>query len=415
MAKKKTVLETGVVILEPKLTEVALSSGYNKTEAEKIAAGYMPFMARINELSEPLKLINKENPTAEDVKIARINRLLMVKVRTEGIQVQKKADKEESLIRGRLVDSLVKVVESSAELTELEYSKIEKFHENKIKEAEETLRVARGFILSPYGTDTSYIPLGKLTEEQFTDLEERERLAFEQREQITKRKEYIDWCISVFKNAGAVYRDFNLFVAGELYLSSVQISELKEADIDGLVADIEEKVLAANRSAEEKETERLRLKGIQDKKDIALQQRVDSLIQAGATFTGVNFFQDTEEPVISKEELSTLSEKDFKNIMSNVSLVNKAIKQEQSEKEEELRLLKDKQIESDRLDAEEKERIRQAAVAPDKEKINALYIALKNTPIPDVTSNEAKKITRLVSESILLILAEIKNEAKQIK
>jgi hypothetical protein len=56
-----------------------------------------------------------------------------------------------------------------------------------------------------------------------------------------------------------------------------------------------------------------------------------------------------------------------------------------------------------------------AELAPDKEKINALYLSIHNFTIPEFSSNEAKEIGKLVQGSLADILTLIKNESTKLK
>lgn len=90
------------------------------------------------------------------------------------------------------------------------------------------------------------------------------------------------------------------------------------------------------------------------------------------------------------------------------------LKKEHELEAESLRLKKELQAKKD-IEAEEAESKRLAQLAPDKDKINALYLSLKNLEIPKFESIEAATIGNYVKEQIAQLLEDIKFKSQKLK
>lgn len=76
------------------------------------------------------------------------------------------------------------------------------------------------------------------------------------------------------------------------------------------------------------------------------------------------------------------------------------------------------QKEKERIEAEEAgkaAKLKAEALAPDKTKINALYLAIKNIAIPECQSVEAKQIVTDIQVGLKIILDGIKNKSEILK
>lgn len=165
-----------VIILDKKLETVVTSTTFDLTKAQSHAVAFAPCMEKVNELSKGLSIMDKENPSEIDAKMARINRLALVKVRGVA-KVVKEELKSSLIIEGKLIDSLFGVVENTADLTEAEYAKIERFAENKEKERKLNLFNERVAYLSAVCENPSIYPLGDMEDADYNNLYEGLRLA----------------------------------------------------------------------------------------------------------------------------------------------------------------------------------------------------------------------------------------------
>ena len=174
------------------------------TKAQTIASKFAPAMEQVNSLTPVLSTLNKENPSAEDSKVARETRLALVKARSLAGEV-KESMKRGLIDEGRLIDSLYNVVTNSAKLAETDLEKIEKHVELQEKARKEQLKLQREIELKQYEVDTTFYNLADIPEEQYKQLvasskisydllvekrkkEEAEKLAAEKKAEEDKKK-----------------------------------------------------------------------------------------------------------------------------------------------------------------------------------------------------------------------------------
>lgn len=341
------------VIENSELVKIVKGSQIEKTKAEAYAIGYAPFMIQVNELSNALKEMDKENPTDEDAKVARRSRLDLVKLRS-AVTEKKKTDKETIVIEGRLIDNLFNVVSNSAKLTESEYLEVEKHQEIKETERKEKLKADRIDLLDPYDVDTTYIALSEMSEEQFVIFLDSQKTAFEAK------------------------------VEHERLAEVVRVEAEKKAEKDRISA---EKLRKANELKQKKENARLK-------------KEADELRKEKEAAAKVQADKDAKD----KAERDKLQKE------------NARIAKELADKKEAEELAHEK--EKQRIADEEADKIAKAkavALAPDKDKINALYSAIKSFEFPECKDKDAAALVDEVKEGFQIILKGIIHSAKKLK
>lgn len=153
-------MKNQIQIVDPK------EYGIEGTKAVSIEQSFLPKQTELNSFTEQYSaLVNKELNT-ETFKEARELRLKLVKVRT-GIADVHKNEKAFFLASGKFVDALKNKLTTPIEQMEEKLLDIEKYEERIEKEMKEQLKIDRKKAFEPYGTDTSFLPLGEMTEEQF--------------------------------------------------------------------------------------------------------------------------------------------------------------------------------------------------------------------------------------------------------
>lgn len=190
MKKEKQTKEVAV-IENPKFTELISKSGIELTKAEAHVSAFHPKLAELSELSRPLAGLDKENP--DHAKIARENRLKIVKVRT-GSESIKDELKKALLAESNLIQSAFNLVKDACILTESEYEEIEKHQERVEAQKRAELKSNRIALLAPFETDTEFLPLDIMDEEKFQALFAREKESFEavQAKRIQDEKDRIE-------------------------------------------------------------------------------------------------------------------------------------------------------------------------------------------------------------------------------
>lgn len=362
MAKKQT-LQTET--LPAALLKITETSGIAITEAQSIGFKFAPFMQKVNEISMQIEAIERDNPTPEDAVLARRLRLTLVENRgIKGLTTVHKDIKAESLIRDRLIDGLRNVIVRSSEMSELIAERIEK-HSERV-EAERQLQLSNGrkLLLAPYGTDTEYLPLGKLTDEQFGKILANEKLLFEakQNELIRLENERIE---------NERIAEENRKEAKRLRLEKLEIERVENERVKKELA-AKELLLQKEREANKLVAEKL---AKENQKKLAEQQRLAEIERK------------KQAEILAKQQ----------------EIARKAQAELQAKKDAENKVLAEKE-------AAEKA----YKNADDKEKIRILFNDIKLLNIPVMTTNEGIEIISAVKNSVEELKKLIINESKKL-
>lgn len=356
--------ETELQIIPAELSTAIKDTKIEHSKAEQHAIAFAPSMQEYLTYAEIIKGLNKENPSDIDAKQAREARLKLVKVRTNAESI-KDIRKEGIRAEGDLIQSLFNVVKNSCLVTESEYTEIEKHQERLEEKRKAELSEKRIALLAPFGTDTTYLPLGNMTDEQFDRLLENESLAFNVRKEAAEKAE--------------------------------------QARIE------------AERIAAEKEAERIRLEA-EERERIRLE---NEKLKAEAEEREKQAAIEREAAAKEAKRLADIAEKQRKENEAKLKAEREAREKIEAElkakkEAEELAQLKERQ----RIEAEETERLakeKAALLAPDKEKIKALFEAIKSVQIPECSTDEAKAITSLVASALSDLKKEIINLSQKLK
>lgn len=363
MKTEKLQETTELQIIPAELNPVIQDTKIELSKAQSHARAFAPSMASYLDLAKNITGLNKDNPTETDAKIARENRLKMVKVRTAAEEI-KDLRKEGIKAEGDLIQALYNVVKNSGIVTETEFAEIEKFAERKEQERQVALVESRTLLLAEFGTDVSYLPLGVMTDEQFDRLIENEKLA------ATARKE----------------------AAEKVEAARIESERLAE---EKRLADIEADRLA--RVARAEENEKLR-----KEKAIA-----DDLLA-----------KEREAATKEAKRLADIAESERKKRDAELAKEREA----SAKLAEELRLQKEakdkaEQEEKARIEAEESEKIaceKAALAAPDKEKVRQLHTALKGIVVPEFETKEGKEIGNTMREALDILIKGLVSDSKKL-
>lgn len=362
MAKKQTPQTETLPAALLKITE---TSGIAITEAQSIGFKFAPFMQKVNEISMQIEAIERDNPTPEDAALARRLRLNLVENRgIKGLATVHKDLKAESLIRGRLIDSFRNVVDQTSEMSELIAERIEKHSERVEVERQLQLSNDRKLLLAPYGTDTEYLPLGKLTDEQFGKILANEKLLFEakQNELIRLENERIE---------NERIAEENRKEAERLRLEKLEIERVENERV--------KKELAAKELLLQKERETARIQAEKLAKEnaakLAEQQRIAEVERK------------KQAEILAKQQ----------------EITRKAQAELQEKKDKEAQILADQKVKE-----------LAALAAPDKIKIKVLFETIKAITIPNLQTEPGKEIAMLTAKRIKELLAEIVVESKKL-
>lgn len=186
--KSKAVSQSLPVKENNKLVSVIMNSGLEETKGQLLLKMFTPYFSRMAEIEVKINGLNKTDPKAEDIKIAREIRLALKGNRIASEKVRKDA-KAHIIIEGRLIDNLNGIIENTSKTLELQCEKIEKDAEIKESARIEAIRHNRAELLSPYIEDSSIFPLGTMTMEQFDTMLSGYKLAKQHKENEAARVE----------------------------------------------------------------------------------------------------------------------------------------------------------------------------------------------------------------------------------
>lgn len=364
MAKQQPKTEVAVIEnpLPTEMLEMAQKLGLVITDAQSIAVKFAPYMAVVNEYSQLIAKIEKVNPTESDAKQAREYRLKLVSNRGKnGMDITHTELKSGLVVRGRYIDSLYNAVENSSRLSELEAESIEKHRERAEAKRQEDLANTRRALLEPFETDTTYLPLGIMTDDQFTRLLENETLAQNARKDAAEKVE----------------------------LARIEAERLAED------ARQEQLRLQAERIEAER-LEAIRIKKELADKEVELVKEREAAKQAADKLAKENADKLAEQQRLAKIE----SDKQAAELLKQKQAADKLQAELQAKKDQEAKQLATKQA---------------ALLAPDKDKINQLYVALKNLEVPKFQTIEAATIGDYVKNQIAQLLEDIKFKSKKLK
>jgi hypothetical protein len=359
MAKQKSEVAeiiTDLILIQP-LNEVVANSGLEKTKAEKYALGYAPLMREVIEQSDLLKGLDKTKP--EDAAKAKRISLDLGKICSR-LTTKKKEDKDTLLIETRLIDGLFNVAESTARLTQKEADKIVDYLANIERERLAALADTRRAELESYGADTSYLPLDIMGDEQYARCLESAQLAFEAR-RITAEK-----------------------------LEADRLQAIKDAEL----AELERQRIEAERVEAE------RLEAIRMREELAAKEQELVKERQQRAAEAEKLAKENEAKLAQQKRLAEIESKKQAEILAKQKAETEKLAKELQAKKD----AKQKELEAKRL----------AQLAPDKDKINALYLSLKNLAMPDFTSFECQVIGTQVLNKISHILSYIKEESKKL-
>jgi len=152
------------------LVQVVETSGLEQTKGQILLGMFTPYFNRMAEIEGKINLLNKENPSPQDVSAARDIRISLMKEVRKPAERVKDEGKKSILIEGRLYDNLYGVINNTSKGLEMQCEQIEKFAELRDLKMREERKVKRVEQLSPYVPDISFYDLLNMPDDAFNSL-----------------------------------------------------------------------------------------------------------------------------------------------------------------------------------------------------------------------------------------------------
>lgn len=381
------------IIIDPK------DYGLEEKKAGTIESAFLPKKVETDGFVKVYESIINKEINESTCKEARELRLKLVKVRT-GIRDIHTAEKAFYLASGKYVDALKNKLTLPVQQMEEKLTEIEKYFENQEKERAKKLREDREKQLEPYGTDTTFIALDLMSDEQFDDLLAKEKLAFETRkaqEEEAERKKVEAERINKIETE----RRLSCSSIIQFMPSDFSFGTSTEEEYQLAVKEATEKRDAHNKQIEEQRAELERIKADQEAKE--KKEREQREAKEKLQSDRLKLIQPFNKNA-SNLNLSDLSEKDFKALLAS------------SKKEhEEMKALLAEQEKLRKAEEAKKEQERKSKLAPDVDKLRELYSRLKSFEYPEVSSDDAKEAIRKMKSGIENVLRTLAEDAKKLK
>lgn len=381
------------IIIDPK------EYGLEEKKAGTIESAFLPKKVETDGFVKVYESIINKEINESTCKEARELRLKLVKVRT-GIRDIHTAEKAFYLASGKYVDALKNKLTLPVQQMEEKLTEIEKYFENQEKERAKQLREDREKQLEPYGTDTTFIALDLMSDEQFADLLSKEKLSFETKkrqeeelEQARIERERLDKL--------ETERRLSCSTIVQFMPDNFDFRDSTEKEYKSAVSEATKKRDEHNQEVERQRAELARIKKEQEAKEEKERKEKEKKqkVQTERYNALVPFFQTA-----GSIDLSSMSESEFKSFLN------------QAKKDHADKLAK--QAELDRIQkekAEKEEQERKSKLAPDVDKLRELYSRLKSFEYPEVSSDDAKEAIRKFKSGVENVLRTLAEDAKKLK
>lgn len=392
-----------LVIIDPK------EYGLEKTQAEKMTSGLVTVLSERKVLEEVYNSVIVKELNAETFKEARELRLKVQKNRTTGIEAWHKTNKAFYLAGGRFVDAYKNKEIIVNEQMEAKLLEIEKYEQKLEADRKDKLKSDRLELLLPYEVDVQFVSIEEMTEDQFTGFLANNKLSFETKKENDRLAELAR--IETEKKAEQERADSLRLEAERIEAQRIENERLKKE---------------AEQREKELESERKRLAAEQAKKESIRKVRFSEMQPMAIMFRDfqgvIELPEDEYQKQLADHKIGYEQHLEFQREqeLNRLAEAEKLRIKELRDIEESAKLKAKKEIEQKekaRIEAEENEKIakeKAALLAPDKEKVRKLYDELLAIEMPEVQSEEAKAIIKLVSESIEIIRKEIIKESKKL-
>lgn len=372
----------GTVIEASELAVVFSDNQIALDDAKYLYGAFAPSLATAKELvAQAVGLTVTDATQVTQIKASRALRLKLKEVRVEAEKVRK-ALKEDSLRRGRVIDGMNAAILMIVKPVEDRLEEQEKFAERKEEERKAALKKSREDLLAPFGIDTSFYSLAEMPEPTFAQLFDSSRMAHESR-----------------------------------------LAAQAKAEADRIAAE-------AARIAEEKrireENERLRLEQEAKDKELAAERRNAEHERLAAEARERAIRAESEQKALAERQAVEAREKAAKaKAKAERDAIEAKARQEREKIEAQAKADRDAREKLER-DAEARrqqeaadiaaaaEAKRIAAAAPDHDKLVAFAATVRALEVPAVSTSEAKIIANEIAAKVKAMAVWIKAQAAKL-
>lgn len=357
--------------MESGLVKLVNESGLDKTKSQVLLENFSNYFEIASDWEKKANMLVVDSIEQKaEMKMAREGRLFLREKRI-AIEKTRKALKENALREGQTIDAIAKVLTNLISPIEKDLEEKEKFAEIQEAKRIEILNEERSKEIEPY---TDYIPygidFGRLSDEDYNKLLSGAKLQKEAEQEAQRKAE-------------------EERIAKEK--AEAEERERVRLENERLKKEAEDREIQFEKERAKAEAERKKIE------DDARKEREEQEKKA------------KEEKAKADAEIRALEEKAKKEREDNERLLK-------IEREKQAKIEAERKAEQDRIEKEEREKIeaeKRAKNAPDKEKLILLSKQLNDFELPEVASDESRKIIEnvriLLSKTTAYIDKQIEN------
>jgi hypothetical protein len=361
------------------LSKVIADTSLDRVKAESIWVQFEGFFREADACAKKIDGLDITDVSQKgDMQLARTTRLKLKGIRVSAEKTKKEL-KADILKEGRFIDATYRLIADAIKPVEEDLLEKENFAKRKEEERLANLKARRTSELEQYDVETRYYNLAEMSDEEYSQLVETSRVAHEERLESARKAE-----AERLAREQAEADERAAIEAENARLRAER--EAREREIERELAEERAKVEAAEaaaraeREAREREIER----------ELAEERAKVEAAEAAARAEREAREKAEREAVAA--ELARQAEELRKANEEKKRIEREFLKKEAADRAEQER------VENERLRLEK---------AGDKEKLLAYIHELRTIPVPDLSSDEARKIIVEMDNCILLFARNI--------
>jgi len=394
------------------LLVIVNESGLEQQTGLTLQESFLPLFKKAEEWKNKAnEIVVTDISQTREMKMAREARLALKDIRVNADKKRKEL-KEDSLKYGKAVQSVYNLIESLISPIEKHLEDQEKFAEREEAKRREELKRVRESELSPYSEFVPYtVDVVGMPEDDYqkllsgVKLMQADKIAKEEqaeKERIEReKKEYL------LQQRMTILHSYSQFYDPLFGILSIDTTDAEWESI------FNKMVSAKKEYAEQQEKIRVeneRLKAEAEERDKKEKERLAEIEAQRAKEK-----QEYEDNLKKEREAS---EKRESELREQQRLAKEQAERENKILEEKLKAKQDaEKAEQERKEREDNIRIaneRKASLAPDKDKLISLSVNIDNFVLPDVSSEEAKKVLTNVKELLKKVCIFINDKAESL-
>ncbi len=361
------------------LVLVMQDSNVEVSGVESAISKFGEYYQKAKELAAEPKIEVTDETQIDLMKAARERRLKFQKIRTtvDGIRIELK---EKSLREGKAIDGAANIIKALIVPKEEQLKEQEKFAERMQFERFQRILAERKEQLAKYVADASEYPLREMSDKAFEELLANSKAAYEAKiaaeVAAEEERQHQIHRQNVFNDRKMQLLPYSKFIDVSKLTFDTTNSEFNNWLKEGI-----DKQKAADEAEEKVRLENERLKKEADEKAL----------------------KDAEEREAQQKEIA---EANRLKLEAENKLKEQQRLEEQKKIDEEKRIADQKRL--------EEESQRKLLLAPDKEKIVQLMNTIHQLKLPNVQSNQAGQVVRVVNNMLLNIVEYLEEESKKL-